>query len=241
MRVFETLADAADELRRDVYKGAPLTSTRVQQRTGIELPGRERLAYTYSILGGWPNGAADLVALGANLGFKPYVEHPAEMLQWLCAERTNRLYLFPPHDHKPELLHPALKTTLEGNWPSYTYPERLIGADETMIQALREQPDSRRAFWPIFRPEDAGRMGAPTRIPCSLGYQAMLRQVGGSTRLILFYLQRSADFDNFWLSDIWLARQFQEHLAHDLDVAPGQLVHMVISLHSFEVEGSEVY
>ncbi len=45
MRVFNHLQEAQVEIRRDIYKGAPLASTRVQNKTHAILPGRERLMY----------------------------------------------------------------------------------------------------------------------------------------------------------------------------------------------------
>ena len=110
-----------------------------------------------------------------------------------------------------------------------------ISPTENQMVALKKNPDSRRVYWPIFRTKDSLRAGAPSRIPCSLGYQAMIRKVGGTDHLILTYLQRSADFDRFWLSDIWLARKFQLNLAEALQIQGGALIHFIISFHSFDV------
>lgn len=239
MRTFFNLSEAVSEIRRDVAKGTPLVSSRVQNKMG-DFPGRERLAYTYSVDVIPPN-ARGLANLGAEMGFKPYLEHYDRMVDWL-EEETNRrlspeLYLEDPAD----FWNSALASVYEGDYPSYTYAERMLGALPAMTTALRKHPDSRRAFWPLFRPEDSLRSGAPTRIPCSLGYSAIIRKVGVDDRLILTYMERSCDFDTFWLSDVYFARRFQQRLADELDVRCGQLVHFIISLHSFEVEGTEVY
>jgi thymidylate synthase len=113
--------------------------------------------------------------------------------------------------------------------------------DAAVIAALRKNRDSRRVFWPIFRPEDAIRAGAPTRIPCSLGYQFVLRELAGDERLLLFYLSRSVDFDTFWLSDLWLAHKMQVHVAGELSTNVGYLSHFIISFHSFAVNDQEIY
>jgi len=239
MRYYATLPEAMSEIRRDLAKGPRVISTRVQQHTEGQFPGREILGYTYSIdPKGFPQTAEGLVALGQKLQFSTFNEHADEMISWLKIELACRV------DNSlgtlTEIMHPALKSTIEGNWPAYTYAERLHGAMDALQMALKT-PDTRRAYWPIFRPEDALRAFAPTRIPCSLGYQAIIRNTSSGPELNFFYLQRSADFDTFFLSDIWLANRFKEILAERLEIAPGQFIHNIISLHSFQVEGTEIY
>lgn len=244
-RVFQELAEAIGEIKRDVYKGIAVSSSRVQQRVDEELPGRERLGYLYTIMGGFPITVLELMDLGKEFEFPMFLKDPDGMKTWLYREWNARLEAV---DHlgvslsKPsEEAHPALKTTFEGNWPAYTYNERLYGAMEAMHEALERSPDSRRAYWPIFRPEDSLRAGAPTRIPCSLGYQALIRKVGDSNKLLFYYMSRSVDYDTFWLTDIWLARQFQVNLAERLDQSVGSITHFITSFHSFTVENTEVY
>lgn len=242
MRVFESLSEAEIEIRRDIYKGIPVRSSRVQQRKDQDLRGRERLAYVYSIIGDFPATPLELVNFGKDRGFPLYQKYPSEMVTWLYAELAARLRPETAIGQQPtECLNPALQTTIEGNYPSYTYAERLFGAMESMKAAILESPDSRRAYWPLFRPEDSLRSGSPTRVPCSVGYQALVRRVNDADELMLFYTERSCDFDHFWLSDVWLAHMFQHHLATQLGYSTGQLVHMVTSFHSFLVEDEEVY
>lgn len=239
MRYYSQLSDAISEIRRDLYKGPRVESTRVQQRVGELLPGRELLGYSYSIdHWGFPETPSALVQLGQECGFNLFIEHPEEMKSWLTREIEIRV------EGKigtlNEVTHPALTKTLEGNWVSYSYGERLHGAIDALEKALTSV-DTRRAFWPIFRPEDSLRALAPTRIPCSLGYQVLIRKTPQGSELIMYYLQRSADFDTFFLSDIWLANKFKEALADRLAIRPGLFMHNIISLHSFEIEGTEIY
>lgn len=254
MRVFQSLEEASLEIRRDLYKSPLVEVTRVQQRVNQELEARERLGMTYALLPeAWPKTAEDLVRLGAKLELPQFLQHPYEMLEWLKAEEEARLM---PENYlgksPTELIHPALRTTIEGNFPSYTYHERLYGAIDVLAATLQKSPDSRRAYWPIYHPHDSLRAMDPTRVPCSLGYEALIRMVNGKPHLILFYLQRSADYDTFWLTDVWLARKFQDFLTQELnsrlqykpdykEVISGQLVHHIISFHSFFAAGSEVY
>ncbi len=249
MRVFEDLQTAESEIRRDLSKGAIVTSTRVQQKTGLKLQGRERLGYQYSILE-VPTNLDEIMEFGKD-HFEVYREHAPLIRGWYEDEIMRRLnpldYYLEELDEEPvgetsEELHPLLKTTFEGNFPSYTYQARLTGAVELLTRALGKNPDTRRAFWPIYTPTDAQRMGDPTRIPCSLGYMPMIRDLGdGTNRLVMFYLERSCDFDHFWLSDVYLAHLFQSKIASMLGIPTGAFIHFIISFHSFTVETQEVY
>jgi hypothetical protein len=242
-RTFQSLAEAASEIRRDLAKGQLVESTRVQQHTHQAISGRERSGYEYTIMdGGFPRIAEDLVQLGQLQGFRPYIDTPHEMERWLIMELGNRLR---PFDHlsenATEMDNPLLRGTIEGNWPSYTYRERLAGAYQAMQNALDVSMDSRRAFWPIFLPQDALRAGYPTRVPCSLGYEVMVRNVDGEPRLQMYYLSRSCDFDRFWLSDIWFAYRFGLDLAESYSMKMGSVSHYIISLHSFTAGVEEIY
>lgn len=240
MKLYTTIQEALSEIQRDVYKGPRLVSSRVQQIKGKELPGRELLSYSYAIeRGGIPFAVDDIVELGQKFKFKAFLEHPREMRNWLLQERIVRFQGLT--GQMTEKLHPALVSTVEGNWPSYTYGERLHGALDALEAALQASPDSRRAYWPIYQPVDSLRSPAPTRVPCSLGYQFLIRNTLKGEELICVYLQRSADFDTFLLTDIYLANQFQQQLAERLQVKSGQFQHFITSLHSFEVEGTEIY
>jgi len=230
MRLFSSLAEAYSEIGRDLYKGPKLTFTRVQQRTGESLPGRELLGYTYSIEpGGIPTEAGEIEQLSSGAISSLWLE--SEELDRAAEDLTSN----------SSKLSPALRSTFEGSWQSYTYPERLFGAGNALSTALHGSPDSRRAFWPIFHPEDSLRAASPTRIPCSLGYQVLIRNTTQGPQLLLFYLQRSCDYDNFFLSDVYLAHAFQRELASRLSVPFGQFMHFIVSLHSFAVEGTEIY
>ena len=247
MRQFIDICEAESEIRRDVYKGTKVTSSRVQQSTNLNINGRERINYSYSILDTTRYGTiSEIVDFGRQRGFQIYQE--TTIRDWLEREITHRVNpdAFKDPSIFTEKYHPALKQTFEGNSPSYTYTERLHGAVDFLAHELSSHPDSRRAYWPIFDQRDARRAYLPTRVPCSLGYQVMIRQVGSHPQLMLFYLQRSCDFDTFWLSDIWLAMRFQEAiygklLKHYDDLLLGQFVHIILSLHSFKVENEEIY
>lgn len=248
MRIFSNLPEAESEIRRDIYKGTKVSSSRVQQRDGLNLAGRERLGYEYSILEPSHLDVDEIIAFGRERGFKMFQDDNIKL--WLHAEASQRLeseyFQVRPSHHFTERLHPGLKQTFEGNSPSYTYQERLEGALAHQVAELTLHPDSRRAYWPIYEQHDARRMDMPTRIPCSLGYQLMIRAVGNELKLIMFYLERSCDFDTFWLSDVWLALTYQYEAWIRLrreytNLKMGHFVHFIISFHSFNVEDQEIY
>lgn len=260
MRIFESLNEAASEISRDVYKGTRVQSSRVQQRIGLELEGRELFGYSYSIQDTLhPSDINDLIQIGQLMEFPLYDtdEKRDQMYKWLSEEILYRTH--PPYaltgivkNHLfTESLHPALISTFEGSAPSYSYNERLTNAIDFIVEELMAHPDSRRAFWPIYTPHDAYRMSYPTRIPCSLGYQFMIRRVGNERRLIMIYLERSCDFDHFWLSDVFLAFRFQHKIVARINIElglqgkppiiPGAFIHFISSFHSFRVELEEIY
>jgi thymidylate synthase len=245
MRLYMTPAEALSEIRRDLAKGPKVDFTRVQHKTNMTLPGRELLLYSYAIDDNdWPETPKEMIDLGRQSGFDYYQKAGATLEEWIAKEWMAREaeVIGETNDN----LHPALSTTFEGHWPSYTYGERLMGAHAALLLSLEGSPDSRRAVWPIYRPEDAYRASAPTRIPCSLAYQAMIRMTNEGPRLLLIYFQRSADFDTFFWSDVWLAHKFQRSLCFHLadnyeDIQMGQFMHVISSLHSFSVDKSEIY
>ena len=242
MRTFQSVQEAASEIQRDLFKAPKVTSSRVQNLVGLHLPGREAFGYTYAILDGFPQRAQDVIELGQDLKMPLYLEHPKQMEIWLKMEANSRLGSTFANPIPPaEVYNPALTKVKEGDHWSYVYRERLDNWRDHMQKTLKAQPDSRRVFWPIYREIDAKRMAQPTRIPCSIGYQAMIREVNGVDRMLFFYLQRSCDYHNFWLSDIYFARRMQEAVAEKVPVTPGALIHFVISFHSFFAEGTEVY
>lgn len=246
MRVFQDIKEATLEIRRDLSRAPQFVSTRVQQHEAQDIM-HEAHNYNYSILpGGIPETPGEMMRF-IREHFPAYQalseQKFFEAFTWLAEEREARFFY--PETYldvtPPDHLHPFLTDLTEGNEFSYVYSDRLIGAVDTMCAALCRNSDSRRAFWPIYTPHDATRSARMTRIPCTLGYYAMIRQVPGRTvpQLFFTYVQRSCDFDRFWASDVFLAHSLQRILAHKLEVDLGNFNHFILSLHSF-LEG-EIY
>lgn len=244
MRVFDHLPTAIKEIQRDLFKSPIIHSTRVQQFSQ-ERDAHESLNYAYTMLPETiPLRPADLVEVGIN-HFTYWAAHSEEIEDWLilqACDRSRRTQI----DRLSDEIHPALADLKEGEHYAYTYRERLLGAAESLFLTLHRNEDSRRAFWPIYTPIDAVRGQAKTRIPCSLGYHLMIRRNGPQDYLHCTYLQRSADFDIFWLSDLFFAHRFQQQVLDLLkdeghELSCGQITHIILSFHSFIRVDKEIY
>lgn len=241
MRLFDSLAEAISEIRRDLYKSPLVFSERVQ---GIEKPRRahETLNYVYTIADTetLPRGPRALANIGA-MNFPFWKEDHDRIEEWLTVQLEARLTPYQHVTDDSDKIHPELARFIEGNAFAYNYAERMVGMYDVVSNTLLHQPTSRRAFWPIFTPHDAMRMEQMTRIPCTLGMDFMLREIPGHGPVLhCTLIQRSVDFEKFWLSDVWFAVQAQRKLAQMLGEQMGQFTHTIISFHAFEPD-EEVY
>ena len=126
MRNFADVREAGLEIRRDLFKGPKVASSRVQQFTEIQgLEAHERFGYSYSInADGFPPSVEELLDLGMRLDFPDYQStvDRTRMGRWLRVERSDRLIDKPlagSNELMTEELHPRLISTVEGKWPSY--------------------------------------------------------------------------------------------------------------------------
>ncbi len=181
MRLFQTFDEAVIEIRRDLSKAPEVKSTRVQQWQ-LEKWANEAQNYIYAVMpGGIPTGITGFMDMMVP-HFPYYAEHREAISNWLARQQGERLYAGKDYHiigEPSDAIHPALGQAKEGEHYSYTYRERMVGAFDHMAAVLRRNPDSRRAFWPVFRELDAIRAAQDTRVPCTLGYHAMIRNVPG--------------------------------------------------------------
>lgn len=132
---------------------------------------------------------------------------------------------------------------LEGSTHDYNLTAPLHGIRypygdlSDMVQHLANEPDTRQAYLPIFYPEDTGIMN-PTRKPCTLGYQFILRH----GYFHVTYYMRSCDFYRHWADDcyltirlqLWILGQLRDRDPQTWDtVKPGFFTMHVTSLHMF--------
>ena len=104
-----------------------------------------------------------------------------------------------------------------------------LGDLDDVVQLLREQPNTRQAYLPIFFPEDTGAVHRG-RIPCTLGYLFQMR--GGF--LHMSYYIRSCDYFRHFRGDIYLAGRLLQWVLEQLewkDVQPGMLNMYASSMH----------
>lgn len=242
MRTFESLAEAASELKRDLSK-APLQHSSSVQGMPTNAEAQELLGYTYTIQGGIPAHSEDIATLALDYKLVDKKEI-VEWERWLQMEAQARTYWNP--GVITENSHPKLKKII-GPDVDYSYSDRLSGSGPFWQNLFEGNEDTRRGYWPFYQREDALRSTRNTRIPCTIGYQAYIRKSGNKRFLHLVYLQRSCDFQNFWISDVWLARVLQHNIVDSIrdimglpEVEIGQFTHFIISLHAFLKE-DEIY
>lgn len=236
MRLFTTLEEAQSEIKRDIFKSPVVISNRVQNLI-YEAPLHEALDYSYSVAD-IPEEPAVIASLGFKWGFWK-ADQIGPMLSWMLVERQARLQWDP--GVVTEQYHSHLKGLEQKAEPSYTYTDRLRGSLVATAKTLLDDYSTRRAFWPIFQPEDAIRSTRVVRIPCSIAYQALIRFVGEQPYLHLTYIERACDFNKFWLTDIWMARQWQLELLKLIrggdeelkNLQCGNTTHFITSLHAF--------
>jgi thymidylate synthase len=246
MRLFQNINEAAREIRRDLTKAPEMQSTRVQQFEK-DLVANEWLNYAYTIEAEGVPADFDQVAIGLAEVLPYYLDegNRLDIKRWLEVQLMERAYASQAATMEPEggdSLHPVLQSCTEGNAFSYTYRERMVGMLPTIARTLVLATDTRRAYWPIFTQQDSHRAMSYTRIPCTLGYYFVVREVPGlGPRLHLTYIQRSVDFEIFWLTDVFLAVAIQRELAQYVGIELGQFSHIILSFHRFQREGEEIY
>lgn len=125
---------------------------------------------------------------------------------------------------------------------SHTYQERIwtqrltgirfdYGNLTDVIDLLKNDPFTRRAWLPIFFPEDTGRI--EERIPCTLGYQFMRRD----NHLHGWYVIRSCDYHRHLTNDVYMAARLLQWVGTQIDIdnddylMPGFLTTHIFSLH----------
>lgn len=121
-------------------------------------------------------------------------------------------------------------------WPN---PHRGIRGEYgdlgTLVDKLAWEPDTRQGYIPLYFPEDTGADG---RMPCTLGYQLIVRD----QRLHMYYPLRSCDFIRHWGDDCYLAVRLLLWVIDECrrinpsvwdDIIPGDYVMHMTSLHIF--------
>lgn len=117
---------------------------------------------------------------------------------------------------------------------AYTYSERMDGQMTSVVNILKNNPGSRQAIITIYdKHDDQSHVGGEQRIPCSMHYQFLLRQVGSRRLLTLIYVMRSCDYYKHFPIDCRLALMLLEYVAKEIDALPSTFIHTIGSLHAY--------
>lgn len=73
----------------------------------------------------------------------------------------------------------------------------------SVIDLLIKSPYTRQAYLPVWFPEDTGAASGQ-RVPCTLGYQFLIREGAFGKRLHVTYLMRSCDYMRHFADDIYM-------------------------------------
>lgn len=223
MRVYSSFDEVKSEVGRDLKELAVIyQSTSVQDQNVSADPDyetHELINYSYTLLD--PKS----------------VMVPNDQAFYIAQEFRERISGTP---HNPgdawsedsEYWKQFLHEDANGNFKfDYTYAERMAGYLQEVILCLRNDPNSRRAYLPIFWPIDTDLSYREVRIPCSLGYHFMIR----NDKLWMSYIMRSCDFAKHFHKDVCLAIMLQEHVLNRIGghYELGPFTHTIFSLHTF--------
>lgn len=118
---------------------------------------------------------------------------------------------------------------------SYTYSQRISPQLDHIIAELRKNPGSRQCVLTLYdRHQDMLSMGGRERIPCSMYYQFLLREVNGKKKLSLMYTMRSCDYYNHFSIDVYLGIKMLEFVANKLGAECGEFIQFMGSLHAYQ-------
>lgn len=105
-----------------------------------------------------------------------------------------------------------------------------------VVALLSRSPYTRQAYLPVWHPEDTGSVDGQ-RVPCTLGYQFLIRGTEGRRVLHIFYSMRSCDFIRHLPDDIYMTIRLAQWMRDQLgfsDLHMGKLYFQAGSLHIFE-------
>jgi thymidylate synthase len=120
---------------------------------------------------------------------------------------------------------------------SYTYGERYQYSLWQIIEELKVHPDSRQLFMSVWNVMlDSYKFGR-RRVPCSLGYWFANRD----GKLMITYLQRSADMVTHLENDQYLSHKLQHHIAKEAGLEVGRFTHWIGSLHAYRKDLADIF
>lgn len=225
MRIFQDPMEVVREIERDLYEmGTRYVSQTIQDQkvreNTIELVG-----YGY-MLSNWTEEQMQ----------RAICYFPKGRWDWAVAEIEERLYktigdAHPNPGQAWKLAEDLWGPFLRNGVFSYSYAERWQHQLPYIIRELKEVPQTRQAIMTMYSTErDMMNWRGKDRVPCSLTYQFLLRE----RDLTLIYNQRSCDFLQFFMHDVYFSCRLLDYVAKRVGADTGTFIHMIGSLHAFE-------
>lgn len=112
----------------------------------------------------------------------------------------------------------------------YTYSERVYNQIPKIVKLLKEKPSTRQAFISIWDPCLDIEVLEIERVPCSIGFQFLIRD----GKMDLIYYMRSLEVSKCLGNDIYTSTRFLEEMAKMVCVDVGTVTFSVGSLHVFK-------
>lgn len=224
MRYYKNFADAFNETRRELKEMGHEVKLETYQNVDIkdnpDFYTKELAFYSY------------MVKEPSTEELRPMLDH----LDWVDAELKERLSGLPQNEAWklwPEMWTEFLR---DGKF-SYTYPERLCGKIQGVIQEFKRDMFTRRAYINLWNDDDYGSLAKEDRVPCTIGYSFLQRD----GQLHMEYKMRSCDFASHFKHDVYFAVALQEYIAKQLGLKVGHFIHNINSLHIYAKDVKEVF
>jgi thymidylate synthase len=231
MRFFKDFPEAQNEVSRDLAELGMLVQPETMQAIYVadnpEFQTKELANYIYTVT-------------------RPdYTEIEGVHEDWIHREWRDRLAggLNPgtAWKQREEIWRPLLEADdPKGNIArfSYTYSQRMGGEHIiAIIDEIKLHPHSRQLFLPVWdRNIDEKRRGKK-RVPCSLGYQFMMR----NDAIHITYMMRSCDLFTHFPNDIAMANIMQSFVAEQTGYEVGSFTHFIGSLHAYRKDLASIF
>jgi thymidylate synthase len=229
MRIYQDCYELISEIQRDVYEMGQIVWPKTMQNKDVSkdesFQTKEIINYSYCL---------------QSMNKKEYLfVHDPKSREWVNAEFEERV--------ADDCINPGEAWKIRQDiWEqflvdgvfNYTYNERLskYHAIGKVISEIRNNPDSRQLVLSIWNPADITWIGGVKRVPCSIYYQILVR----NDQVNIIYNQRSADVVTHFGNDVRLAWMMMEHIAEQVELAPGFLFHNIASLHCYQKDWNKL-
>lgn len=231
MRFFKDFPEAINELRRELKEMGIKVHTKSVQNLNIEgkddFETLELQNYTYTVL----NPRTDQIPLK-----NPDWAHMEFNERIISLNEDTMFGVNPGKAWKLREPYWGQFINRDGEF-DYSYSERYGMSLRNVIEALKKDILTRRAFLPVFDPGQDYQDELSRRIPCTIGYWFNYR----NDRLNVTYLLRSSDFGEHFNYDIWLTTKLLEFMASQIGVQAGTFTHWIGSFHVFGKDVAEVF